>query len=171
MSPEELSERFSRLFPRAEPAASASAAGVATETDPGPAVPETSWATDYARRGCHLDVTVAPAEVVTAARMLDQQGFALDAITGVDWIEAGQMEVIYDYFHPTQGVRVAVRARAARDKAEFPTVSPVFPGADWHERETHELLGIRFIGHPNLVPLLLPEDATFHPLRKDFTGE
>ena len=50
------------------------------------------------------------------------------------------------------------------------TISPVFPGANWHERETHDFFGIVFRGHPNLEPLLLPEDATYHPLRKDFTG-
>jgi NADH-quinone oxidoreductase subunit C len=49
-----------------------------------------------------------------------------------------------------------------------PSISEVFPGANWHERETHEFFGIRFLGHPNLSPLLLPEDATYHPLRKDF---
>jgi len=49
-----------------------------------------------------------------------------------------------------------------------PTISAVFPGANWHERETHDFFGIRFAGHPNLIPLLLPEDADYHPLRKDF---
>jgi NADH-quinone oxidoreductase subunit C len=46
----------------------------------------------------------------------------------------------------------------------------VFPGANWHERETHDFFGIVFLGHPDLSPLLLPEDADFHPLRKDFPG-
>jgi len=55
-----------------------------------------------------------------------------------------------------------------RDQAELPTLSGVFPGANWHERETHDFFGIRFTGHPDLTPFLLPEDATFHPLRKDY---
>jgi NADH-quinone oxidoreductase subunit C len=76
---------------------------------------------------------------------------------------------VYDYFHPLAPLRVAVRARVPRSEPELPTISAVFPGADWHERETHDFFGIRFAGHPNLTPLLLPEDADYHPLRKDFS--
>lgn len=78
------------------------------------------------------------------------------------------MEVVYDYLHFAVSLRVAVRARVPRDHPEIPTISPVFSGANWHERETHDFFGIRFAGHPNLTPFLLPEDATFHPLRKDY---
>jgi NADH-quinone oxidoreductase subunit C len=49
-----------------------------------------------------------------------------------------------------------------------PTISHVHPGANWHERESHDFFGIIFTGHPGLLPLLLPEDADFHPLRKDY---
>ena len=94
----------------------------------------------------------------------------MDAVTGVDWIADQQMEVIYDFFHPLGDMRVMVRTRIPRANPEIATISDVFPGANWHERETHDFFGIRFIGHPNLIPLLLPEDATFHPLRKDFTA-
>jgi NADH-quinone oxidoreductase subunit C len=125
---------------------------------------------DYAARGFHLEVTVTTDQVVSAAEQLSRSGFSLDTITGVDWLAQGQMEVVYDYFHPFQPVRAVVRARVAREKPELPTISTVFPGANWHERETHDFFGIRFLGHPNLTPFLLPEDATIHPLRKDFTA-
>jgi NADH-quinone oxidoreductase subunit C len=46
----------------------------------------------------------------------------------------------------------------------------IYPGAEWHEREAQDFFGFIFIGHPDPTPLLLPEDADFHPLRKDFTG-
>lgn len=120
--------------------------------------------------GCHLDVSVAPDEVVEAARILERQGFAIDAITGVDWIATAEFAVVYDYFHLTAREHVVVRTRVPRDAPELPSVAGVYAGANWHERETHEFFGIRFRGHPNLTPLLLPEDATYHPLRKDFTG-
>jgi NADH-quinone oxidoreductase subunit C len=123
---------------------------------------------DYALKGYHLDASVTPERVVEAARELDGSGFALDTITGVDWMAEGQMEVVYDYFHPVRGLRVAVRTRVPRENPELPTISQVYPGANWHERETHDFFGIRFAGHPNLAPFLLPEDATYHPLRKDF---
>lgn len=127
-------------------------------------------AVDYCLKGYHLDAAVAPELVVSAARMLAAEGFALDTITGVDWLAAGQMEVVYDYFHPRKFLRAVVRTRVPRDLPELATISQVFPGANWHERETHDFFGIRFIGHPNLLPFLLPEDATFHPLRKDYTA-
>ena len=94
----------------------------------------------------------------------------MDTITGVDWMAEGQMEVVYDYFHPSKALRVVVRARIPRDNPEIPTILKVFPGANWHERETHDFFGIRFLGHPDLTPFLLPEDADFHPLRKDYAA-
>ena len=117
-----------------------------------------------------LDVTVAPDQLVAVAEYLSAQSFAMDTITGVDWLAAGKMEVVYDFFHFASPVHVVVRTRVPREQAEVPTISGVFPGANWHERETHEFFGIRFLGHPDLSPLLLPEDATYHPLRKDFAG-
>jgi NADH-quinone oxidoreductase subunit C len=125
---------------------------------------------DFVLKGYHAEATVAPDRVVAAAEALDKEGFSLDTITGVDWMAQAQMEVVYDYFHPLNGLRAVVRARIPREKPELPTISAVFPGANWHERETHDFFGIVFIGHPNLTPFLLPEDATFHPLRKDFVS-
>jgi NADH-quinone oxidoreductase subunit C len=126
-------------------------------------------AVDFALKGYHLDATVTAEQVVSVATELDREGFALDTITGVDWLAEAKMEVVYDYFHPLTGLRVVVRSRIPREDPQIPTISEVFPGANWHERETHDFFGIRFLGHPNLEPFLLPEDATYHPLRKDFT--
>jgi NADH:ubiquinone oxidoreductase subunit C len=123
---------------------------------------------DYAAKGYHAEATVAPDQVVFAAEQLDKEGMSLDTITGVDWMAEGQMEVVYDYFHPAKALRVVVRTRISRDNPEIATIQKVFPGANWHERETHDFFGIRFLGHPNLTPFLLPEDADYHPLRKDF---
>ena len=126
--------------------------------------------TSYALKGYHAAATVNTDQVVFAAEQLDKAGFALDTITAVDWLAEGQMEVVYDYFHPDGGLRVVIRSRVPRTAAEIPTISAVYPGANWHEREAHDFFGIRFTGHPNLSPFLLPEDATYHPLRKDFTS-
>ncbi len=124
--------------------------------------------TTHAAKGYDLDATVASNQVVHAAELLDRAGFALDTITGVDWIAQNEMEVVYDYFHPTAALRVVVRTRVPRPTPELPSITALFPGANWHERETHDFFGIRFSGHPNLKPFLLPEDADFHPLRKDY---
>lgn len=199
VSASELADQLSRLMPRpavvpepSTPAASTPASpavpAVVPASDPAAApappappvvaapVPPVPVApvgpcqvVDHASRGVQLDVTALPGEVVSIARLMDARGFAIDAVTGVDWLAAGEMEVIYDYFHPLSGLRVSVRARLPRDNPEIPTIQGVFPGANWHERETHDFFGIRFAGHPNLAPLLLPEDADYHPLRKDFS--
>jgi NADH-quinone oxidoreductase subunit C len=120
-------------------------------------------------KGYDLDVAVLPGFVVLAARILDNEGFGIDAVTGVDWMAQGEMEIVYDYFHPSSSSRVAVRTRVSRAAPELPTISAVFPGANWHERETHDFFGIFFTGHPKMSPpFLLPEDADFHPLKKDY---
>jgi NADH-quinone oxidoreductase subunit C len=158
--------------PAPSPVVAGAAPAVATKTAAAPAAPVAPpppvQAVSHALKGFDFEATVAPHQVVAAAAILDREGFALDAITGVDWIAQNEMEVVYDYFHPTEPVRVVVRARVPRAEPELPTISAVFSGANWHERETHDFFGICFLGHPNLKPLLLPEEATFHPLRKDY---
>ena len=64
--------------------------------------------------------------------------------------------------------RLLVRTTVPHEAAVLPTATGVFPGAAWHERETHEMFGVDFTGHPGLAPLLLPEEFEGHPLRKDF---
>jgi len=124
---------------------------------------------DYAVHGYHVDAQVAPEQLLAAVNILDQQQFFLETITGVDWIAEQQLEAVYDFSHfGFEPCRVVIRARMPRDNARIPSISEIYAGANWHERETHEFFGIVFEGHPNLVPLLLPEDADFHPLLKDF---
>ena len=115
-----------------------------------------------------LDVTVPPERIVDATRILDEAKFMLEAVGGIDWLAQQQIEIAYDYTDVASGRRVVVRTRVPRAAPELPTISGVYPGANWHERETHDFFGVVFTGHPDLSPLLLPEDATFHPLRKDF---
>ncbi|MEV2244703.1 NADH-quinone oxidoreductase subunit C [Streptomyces sp. NPDC049970] len=64
--------------------------------------------------------------------------------------------------------RLLVRTTVPHDAAVLPTAVGVYAGAEWHERETHEMFGVDFADHPHLVPLLLPEAFEGHPLRKDF---
>ncbi|MFE5482038.1 NADH-quinone oxidoreductase subunit C [Streptomyces sp. NPDC056527] len=64
--------------------------------------------------------------------------------------------------------RLLVRTTVPHAAATLPTAVEIYAGAEWHERETHEMFGVEFTGHPNLVPLLLPENFEGHPLRKDF---
>jgi NADH-quinone oxidoreductase subunit C len=123
---------------------------------------------DSTKRGSHLDITASGCDIEPMATMMDGLGYALEGISGVDWPADGVMEVVYDFNKMTADGRITVRVQIPREKPELPSICHIFGGANWHEREAHDMFGIMFSGHPNLTPLLLPEDATFHPLRKDF---
>ena len=139
-----------------------------TEEAEEPVAPPGPKETDYKAKGYHLDVDLPPEKVVAAAEILNRENFFIEAITGVDWIDDQQLEVVYDFNHFDELCRVVIRSRLDRSNPEIPTISHIYQGANWHERETHDFFGITFTGHPNLEPLLLPEDADFHPLLKDF---
>jgi NADH-quinone oxidoreductase subunit C len=124
---------------------------------------------DYRVHGYHLDAQVDPDQLLEAVGLLDRLEYFLEAITGVDWIADNQLEVVYDFSrYDKTPCRVVIRTRIDRQNPQVPTITGIFAGANWHERETHDFFGISFIGHPHLIPLLLPEDADFHPLLKDF---
>ncbi|MFF3564473.1 NADH-quinone oxidoreductase subunit C [Streptomyces sp. NPDC002574] len=64
--------------------------------------------------------------------------------------------------------RLLIRTTVPHDAPVLPTATGIYAGAAWHERETHEMFGVGFTGHPHLAPLLLPDGFEGHPLRKDF---
>jgi len=173
---EQLAGQFTRLV-ESVPASVAAVPAPASPTTatPAPAAvvvaappPGPVQTVDFALKGFHLDARVDSSLVVAAAEILDRAGFGIDAITGVDWLAQNELEVVYDYFHPTSPLRVVVRTRIPRVSPEVPSIGGVFPGANWHERETHDFFGILFAGNSNMKPFLLPEDADFHPLLKDY---
>ena len=125
---------------------------------------------DYAKTGANLEVRCGAEQLCSAAEIMNEQHFFLESISGVDWPEREKIELLYDfsrYDHPAY--RVLVRCETARREALVPTISHIFPAADWHERETFDFFGVHFSEHPNLIRILLPEDADFYPLRKDYT--
>ena len=157
----------------AEPEAKAKpkAKGKAAKAEPEPPRENGVLQTDHAARGTHIDVLCAPDQVVEAAKIMDEAGFFLESISGVDWNKDEKIEVIYDYSQfGLEACRVVVRAFIDRTDPEIASITDVHPSAEWHERETFDFFGINFIGHPYLVRILLPEDADFHPLLKDFVN-
>ncbi len=124
---------------------------------------------DYRKKGFHLDVQISRDQLVRAVQILFEQDYFLESITGVDWIKEEQLETVYDFSRYDFNLcRVVIRVRTMRTDPHLPTITGIYTGANWHERETHDFFGIIFDGHPHLIPLLLPEDADFHPLLKDF---
>ncbi|MFD8086758.1 NADH-quinone oxidoreductase subunit C [Kitasatospora sp. NPDC059722] len=107
-------------------------------------------------------------EALTAARDGLGLGF-FDWLSAVDELADGFSVVAHLASAEGHAVRhLALRTRVPRDKATLPTAVSVYAGAAWHERETHEMFGIDFPGHPHLVTLLLPDGFEGHPLRKEF---
>lgn len=92
----------------------------------------------------------------------------LSNLSAVDRKADDTIEVYYHLFSYRHGHRLVLRASTPRPDPILPTVSHLWPIADWLEREAFDLLGVRFLGHPDLRRILMPEDWVGHPLRKDF---
>ena len=91
-----------------------------------------------------------------------------DFTGGVDFGPDGGFEVVTHLFSLAHHHNVRIKVKLPHDEPVCPTVSDLFPTSDWHERETREMFGIRFEGHPKPVKLLLSEPFEGEPLRKDF---
>ncbi len=108
--------------------------------------------------------------LVEIARFLrDDAGMAfemLHCVTAVDCPDC--FESAYHLFSLKHHHRVVLKARAPREDPRFPSVTGIWPAADWHEREEYDLVGVRYDGHPNLSRILLPDEWEGHPLRKDY---
>ena len=144
-----LTRRWSRCARR-------SGASSATRRPPDPAAGVPAWRVDAAG-------------VPDAARRLRAAGFDyLLFVTAVDRPAEARFEVTYLISRFDDGRQLALVADIPREAPEIDTVSGVWAGADWHERETFDMFGIVFRGHPFLRRILLDEDWPGHPLRKDY---
>jgi len=106
-------------------------------------------------------------EVASALR--DEFGYdLLSSVTGVDYYP-DTMEVVYHAYKTTGGPGIVFKVQVPRqDPIEVPSVTPIWAGAEFQEREAWDLLGIRFVGHPDLRRILTWEGFAGHPLRKDW---
>ena len=89
-------------------------------------------------------------------------------VTAVDWpAREKRFDVVWHFLSPTKNRRIRVKAEVD-EKTPVPSIISVFPGADWFERETYDLYGVAFTGHPDMRRLLTDYGFEGHPLRKDF---
>lgn len=103
-------------------------------------------------------------DLPNAVKHLYDDGYFIEDLSVVDTSDG--FLAVYHFDHYTAPGRIAVRVLVSHETPEIPSISGIFSGADWHERESHDFFGVIFTGHPNPIPLLLPEDADFHPLLK-----
>lgn len=126
-----------------------------------------------------LTVTVAAENILEICGYLKQEPYlafdVLSFVGGVDrYPESPRFEVVYQFMSTRHNHRFRIRAlidEVEGEKAAIDSVSALWATADWHEREAAEFFGITFNNHPDLRKLLLPEEWTVYPLRKDFPLE
>ena len=120
------------------------------------------------------EVTVVVSEV---RRVSEVCGYARDAldcdllldISSVDnYGEDPRWTVVYELYSLKHRAHLRLKTCVSEEQSELPTVTGIWPAADWHEREIYDMMGIRFSGHPDLRRILMWEGYPYFPLRKDF---
>ena len=118
-----------------------------------------------------LTIEIAPAQILEALRRAknDLKFERVVSVTGVDRYPAEpRFEVVYHLHAIKKKERLRLKARLSGANPEIESATAVYRGADWYERETFDLFGVRFLNHPNLTRIMMPEDWEGFPLRKDY---
>lgn len=123
-----------------------------------------------------LTLEIVAEKIVEVCAFLkhDQKFVRVSTVTGVDWYpEEPRFEVVYHLHSPERNERLRLKCKVPGADPEIDSVTSVWRGANWYERETFDLFGIRFRSHPDLRRIMLPETWEGHPLRKDYpvTGD
>jgi NADH-quinone oxidoreductase subunit C len=119
-----------------------------------------------------LSLTIVPTGIRAAAAALQAAGYNfLEDVTAVDWYPSSpRFQISYEIL--SHGFKERIRLRVMVDETTaVDSITPVWPSANFYEREVFDLFGIRFEGHPNLRRIMMPDDWQGHPLRKDYPVE
>lgn len=120
-------------------------------------------------------------QYVSVIKALADEGYEMCIdLTGVDYLEMPnrkigfgiqpeRFEVVVNLLSLSQRKRIRLRVQVPADDVTLPTLFDVHPGTEAHERETFDMFGIVFSGHPDMTRILMPEDWDGHPLRKDYS--
>lgn len=121
-----------------------------------------------------LTLSIVPKALPEVAKFCrDELGFDLLLdISSVDNLDIEpRFEIVHELYSLNKKLHLRLKTTALENEPSIPTVSDIWPGANWHEREIWDLMGIRFEGHPDLRRIIMWEGYPFHPLRKDFPLE
>jgi len=120
-----------------------------------------------------LTLTVAPEDIVKACSALKNAGYNFfEDMTAVDWFPSSpRFQLSYHLLSHDMKDRIRLRVMVEDADASIASIVPVWPGANFFEREVFDLFGIRFDGHPDLRRIMMPDDWQGHPLRKDYPVE
>lgn len=117
-------------------------------------------------------VTVADAERIAEVCAFAKQTLGFDALIDLSSVdnygEDPRWTIVYELYGYGHHLHLRLKTNVSEEKSELPTVTTVWRGADWHEREVYDMMGIRFRGHPDLRRILMWDGYPYFPLRKDF---
>ena len=117
---------------------------------------------------------ILPADLREVAKFCNDElsfDYLVD-ITSVDNCgEEPRFEIVYELYSMTLAIHLRLKLRVSEDESEVPTVSDIWPTANWHEREIFDMMGIRLTDHPNLRRILMWDGYPYFPLRKEFPLE
>ena len=99
----------------------------------------------------------------------EKEGFdRLGNLTAVDWKD--HIEMVYHLYNMEENVKLEVKAALDSAAPVIESATSLYPGAEFEEREVYDLMGVEFLGHPDLRRILMPDNYPAHPLRKDFVA-
>jgi NADH-quinone oxidoreductase subunit C len=130
-------------------------------------------ATDAKYDRNELTITVARESTVAACEAARSAGYNFfEDVTAVDWYPSEpRFQISYSLLSHALKRRLRIVVRLSGDDASLDSITPVWPAANFYEREIFDLFGVNFVGHPNLRRIMMPEDWQGHPLRKDYPVE
>jgi len=120
-----------------------------------------------------LTLTIAAEEIHAAAATVQTAGYNFfEDLTAVDWFPSSpRFQLSYHILSHAHKERIRLRVLVDGESPSVESITPVWPSANYYEREVFDLFGVRFDEHPNLRRILMPDDWVGHPLRKDYPVE
>lgn len=117
------------------------------------------------------EIKLSPSDYFSTVQELNQDGFELMVdLTVVDWFRKREprFELVVQFLSISKNERKTVKVEISDEDLSVPSITSVFPSANFYEREAFDMFGIKFSDHPDLTRILMPDDWLGHPLRKDY---